>query len=391
MSSNNRNERMQYRRFPGISEDISTLGFGCMRLPLTTEDPKDIDEQRAIEMVRTAIDGGVNYIDTAWPYHRGESEGFVAKALSDGYRDRVHLATKLPSWLIKERSDMDTYLARQLERLQTDHIDYYLIHALNKDFWENLTSLGLFDFLKAVKADGRVRHIGFSFHDTLDMFKTIVDAYPWDFCQIQYNFLDDDGHPGTEGLAYAYEKGVGVIVMEPLRGGALTANVPEEIQQIWDSYPAGPKTPAEWALRWVLDDPRVTTVLSGMSTMGQVLENLATMEHIRSKSLLSEELEVIARVRAIYKSRIQVPCTSCGYCMPCPSGVDIPGSFGSYNNAFIFQDPETYGDNYRRFNAGGLASKCVACGVCEPLCPQHIPIIEMLEKVTELFLTDPVK
>jgi len=208
---------MNYRTFPGAKERLSILGFGCMRLPLNSDDSSDIDTERAKRMVRAAIDRGVNYIDTAYPYHGGNSEAFVAETLQDGYREKVHLATKLPTWLIETREDMDKYLNEQLERLQTDRIDYYLIHALDKQRWAKITELGLFDFMNTAVSDGRVKYIGFSFHDDVDTFKTIIDAYDWDFCQIQYNYLDTEEQAGTEGLAYAYEKHIGIIVMEPLR------------------------------------------------------------------------------------------------------------------------------------------------------------------------------
>ncbi len=303
---------MQYRTFPRYNEEqLSVLGFGCMRLPLNSHKGKDINKELASAMVRKAVDGGVNYIDTAWPYHGGESETFLASALADGYRDKVNLATKMPSWMIKKREDMDRFLDKQLRKLNTDHIDYYLIHTLENAYWETLVQLGLFDFLDRAVSDGRVRRIGFSFHDELPLFKRIIDAYRWDFCQIQYNFLDTDYQAGAEGLDYAYSREIGVIVMEPLRGGSFTKSVPSDVQALWDSAPVS-RSPAEWGLRWVWNDPRVTVVLSGMSTMEQVEENVRIAGEAVPESLTREELEIVDRVSRIYRSRIQVGCTACG-------------------------------------------------------------------------------
>ena len=257
---------MLYRRMNNVVSDLSILGFGCMRLPVTKGG--DIDEKQATKMLRYAIDHGVNYVDTAYPYHKGESEPFLGRALQDGYREKVFLATKLPSWLIKSRADMDHYLDEQLKRLQTDHIDFYLVHGLMKPFWENLWSLGITDFLDDAIADGRIKYAGFSFHDELALFKEIVDAYHWTFCQIQYNFTDEQNQAGTEGLRYAADRGLGIVVMEPLRGGMLTKEIPA-INKIWEKAVVR-RSLSEWALRWVWNHPEVTVVLSGMSSLEQV-------------------------------------------------------------------------------------------------------------------------
>ncbi len=375
---------MQYRQFPKIPKDISILGFGCMRLPQTSNDSKDIDIPRAAAMVRGAIEQGVNYIDTAWGYHGGQSEPFLAKALSEGYRERVYLATKLPSWLIKTREDMDHYLDKQLEKLNTDYIDFYMLHALDRDRWETYCKNDVFGYLDAIKASGKVRHVGFSFHDDPESFRDIIEAYPWDFCQIQYNILDTQVQAGSEGLTYAYERGIGIIVMEPLRGGSLTARIPEEVQQVWDSAPVK-RTPAQWALRWLWNDPRITLVLSGMTTEEQVQENIDTASEAQPESLTEEELQAVEDVRTVYLRKIQVPCTGCNYCMPCPHDVNIPGSFSMYNDAHMFNEIEENRQKYRQMLSGHEASRCTACGTCEPLCPQGIEIIESLKGPVSLF------
>jgi len=259
-----------YRKIPKTGDALSILGFGCMRLPVTAAG--GIDEPRATRQVRDAIDRGVNYLDTAWPYHSGESENFLGRALSDGYRDKVKLATKLSSWMIKSRTDMDSYLNIQLEKLQTDQIDYYLLHTLAGGSWGHLTSLGVTDFLDQAKADGRIVNAGFSFHGILDDFKRIVDAYPWEFCQIQYNYLDQKNQAGKEGLQYAAAKNLGIIIMEPLRGGNLgLPTPPPDVDAIFKEAKFV-RTPVDWALRWIWNHPEVTLVLSGMNREDHIAE-----------------------------------------------------------------------------------------------------------------------
>ena len=377
---------MLYRRMNNVVSDLSILGFGCMRLPVTKGG--DIDEKEATEMLRYAIDHGVNYVDTAYPYHKGESEPFLGRALQGGYREKVFLATKLPSWLIKSRADMDHYLNEQLKRLQTDHIDFYLVHGLMKPFWENLRSLGITDFLDDAIADGRIKYAGFSFHDELALFKEIVDAYHWTFCQIQYNFTDEQNQAGTEGLRYAADRGLGIVVMEPLRGGMLTKEIPA-INKIWEKAVVR-RSLSEWALRWVWNHPEVTVVLSGMSSFEQVEKNVAYAENGFANSLSREELSLFGEAEAEYKRRIKVPCTGCRYCMPCPSNVSIPECFEMYNQGCMFDAPDVAGVNYG-FLGGmfsgspGFASQCQECQECEKKCPQGIPIREELKKVAAYF------
>jgi hypothetical protein len=378
---------MLYRNMKKAESRLSILGFGCMRLPM--KENGQIDEPHATKMLRYAIDNGVNYVDTAYVYHNGESEPFVGRALLDGYREEVNLATKLPSWMIKSREDMDKYLNEQLKRLQTDHIDFYLVHGLMRQFWDKLRPLKVTEFLDEAIEDGRIRYAGFSFHDELGLFKEIVDAYDWDFCQIQYNFMDEGYQAGTEGLRYAAGKGLGIVVMEPLRGGMLSKEIPV-IGDIWKSAPVT-RSPTEWALRWVWNHPEVTVVLSGMSDWEQVVENIAYADKGVSDSLSQTELDLFDRVKAEYGKRIKVPCTGCKYCMPCPSGVSIPECFELYNTACMFDAPEAAKFSYNIVLGGMLsgkpefASQCQECGECLEKCPQKIPIRERLLEVVKYF------
>ena len=378
---------MLYRSMNRVASDLSILGFGCMRLPVTRDGT--IDEKNATEMLRYAIDHGVNYVDTAYPYHNGASEPFLGRALQGGYREKVNLATKLPSWLIKSRADMDCYLDEQLKRLETDHIDFYLVHGLMKPFWENLKPLGVTDFLDDAIADGRIKHAGFSFHDELELFKEIVDAYNWTFCQIQYNFMDEQNQAGTEGLRYAADRGLGIVVMEPLRGGMLTKDIPS-VNDIWRKATVQ-RSLSEWALRWVWNHPEVTVVLSGMSSIEQVEQNVAYTESGVPNSLSQEELSLFREAETEYRKRIKVPCTGCRYCMPCSSNVSIPECFEMYNQGCMFDAPDVASINYNIVLGGmltgnpGFASQCQECGECEERCPQGIPIREHLKKVAGYF------
>ena len=378
---------MLYRKIPKNGDELSILGFGCMRLAV--KDDGSIDEERATKQIRYAIDHGVNYVDTAWPYHMGQSEPFVGRALADGYREKVKLATKLPSWLIQSREDMDTFLDAQLKKLKTDHIDYYLVHALIGELWDTVEKLGVVDFLDKAKADGRIKNAGFSFHGAVDDFNRIVVAYDWDFCQIQYNFLDEINQAGTAGLEYAASKGLGVIIMEPLRGGNLTKNVPPAVKKIWDEAPVK-RTAAEWALRWIWNHPEVTVVLSGMNDEAYIRENLKVADKANPNSLTGNELELVKRVEGKYRELMKVGCTGCRYCMPCPSGVNIPLCFETYNNLYMADDPNGEKFMYAARLGGALglgtpefASQCVQCGECREKCPQHIDIPAVLECVVK--------
>jgi predicted aldo/keto reductase-like oxidoreductase len=380
---------MLYRKIPKNGDELSILGFGLMRLPLTQD--RQIDEDRATRQIRDAIDRGVNYLDTAWPYHGGESENLLGRALADGYREKVKIATKLPSWMINKRGDMDVYLDTQLQKLRTDHIDYYLVHGLAGHLWARLQSLGVAEFLDKAQADGRVVNAGFSFHGILDDFKTIVDAYPWIFCQIQYNFLDEENQAGTEGLEYAASRELGVIVMEPLRGGNLgLPEPPHDIAAIWRKA-AQKRTPVEWALRWIWNRPEVTVVLSGMNEEAHIEENLAIAAEALPGSLTQDELKLVGEAEKKYRELMKIPCTGCGYCMPCPSDVAIPRCFDVYNKMHMFGNEIEAKFSYALSMGGtfsgirAFASQCVRCEECLEKCPQHIEIPDILETVAEEF------
>jgi len=378
---------MLYRKNPKNGDELSVLGFGCMRLPMNEDGT--IDEERATKQVRYAIDHGVNYVDTAWPYHMEQSEPFLGRALADGYRERVKLATKLPSWMVKSREDMDRFLNSQLEKLNTDHIDYYLVHALVGVLWDSVEKLDVADFLDKAKADGRIINAGFSFHGAGKDFNRIVDAYDWDFCQIQYNFLDEKNQAGTAGLEYAASKGLGVIIMEPLRGGILASHVPPAVKEIWDEAPTK-RTAAEWALRWVWNHPEVTVVLSGMNDETDIEENLAVADNAYPNSLTEGELQLVKNVERKYRELMKAGCTGCRYCMPCPQGVNIPSCFELYNSLHMSGNADEAKFLYAAQLSGVLsigepayASQCVQCGECLEKCPQHLEIPELLESVVE--------
>jgi predicted aldo/keto reductase-like oxidoreductase len=376
---------MLYRTIPKNNDQLSILGFGCMRLAGKNE---RIDEKEARNQILYAIDQGVNYLDNAFPYHLGASEPFLGRMLKDGYRDKVKLATKLPPWSVKKPEDMDRILNSQLERLQTDRIDYYLIHALEAENWPKIKEMGVLDFLDRAKKEGRILNSGFSFHGDKDVFKEIVDAYDWEICQIQYNFLDEKNQAGTEGLEYAASKDLGVVVMEPLRGGNLTGRIPKEVEAIWDESEAK-RTPAEWALRWVWNRPEVTCVLSGMNKQKHVEENLRIAGEAEPDSLTQDELQLVERVAKQYRELMKVDCTGCRYCMPCPEGVNIPQCFEIYNNKHVFGD-RLANMTYIIHLVGTLhgrhyASLCTECGKCAKKCPQHLPIPEMLKDVADEF------
>ncbi len=374
---------MQYRQFGNLDWKVSALGFGAMRLPVINNEQTNVDEPEAIRMIRYAIDHGVNYLDTAYPYHGGNSERIVGQALKDGYRERMKLATKMPVRMVESANDFDRIFKEQLERLQTDKIDFYLLHGLNGRSWPKARDLGVLHWAEKKMADGYFDYLCFSFHDDLDVFKAIVDAYDWTMCQVQYNYMDIENQAGREGVEYAANKGMAVVVMEPLRGGKL-GQQPEPVMKVWKSV-SQKRSPAEWALLWVLDQPEVSVALSGMSTMEQVVENVAVASRSAPGILTEEELALYNRVREAYQGLSPIPCTACGYCMPCPNGVDIPRNFQIYNDAVMYSDMRTGRFYYRggRLEEEQRADQCTECSECVDACPQEIPIPEWLKKVHE--------
>jgi predicted aldo/keto reductase-like oxidoreductase len=378
---------MQYRRFGKLDWKVSALGFGCMRFPTQDGDrlSPNIDEAEALRMVRHAIDSGVNYIDTAYPYHGGQSEVVVGKALQDGYREKVRLATKLPVFLVQSTADVDRLLNEQLKKLQTSYIDFYLLHALTGSRWRDIVlKHDLLTRAAAALADGRIRHLGFSFHDEYESFEEIVNGSDlWSFCQIQYNYMDTENQAGTRGLKLAASKGVAVVIMEPLMGGRL-ADPPKDILAAMESFPAR-RTAVEWALQWLWDQPEVSVVLSGMSTITQVEENLRFADNSRIQAFGPAEQALIAEVRERYRERTAIPCSRCNYCMPCPNGVYIPANFEFFNYARLYDDVAGARFKYKVFLTEEQRSgACIDCGVCADLCPQKIPIGEWMPKVSAL-------
>ena len=368
---------MQYRKMGKTGVLVSALGFGCMRFPINEDNT--INEDLAISMLRHAIDSGVNYVDTAYPYHQGTSELVVGKALKDGYREKVYLADKLPVWLLESEDDFDKYLDEQLEKLGTDHIDFYLLHALSKErFEEKVKKFNLTKKLEEARAAGKIRYIGFSFHDSLDIFKEIIDYYDgWDFCQIQYNYINLTHQAGTEGLEYAAAKGLGVIIMEPLLGGKLANLAPH----VAEAFPEG-KAHVEYALDYLWDKAEVSLLLSGMSTPEQVEDNLLYAGRSHVGMVTEEDRKAYAKAKEIFDKMALVNCTKCAYCMPCPFGLNIPELFAAYNMT------ASHGMTPAKEAYAALSTKadvCRACHHCEKECPQHIKISEIMPKVAKIF------
>ena len=373
---------MQKVPFGKLGFDVSRLGMGCMRLPTMQKDGKTvIDREAAISMIRSGIDQGINYVDTAYPYHDGESEIVVGQALKDGYREQVKLATKLPIWLVKEEKDMNRLLDEQLKKLDVPYVDFYLLHAMNKDRMELMRSLNYKKFFQEALADGRIRHAAFSFHDDKDCFLDILHDYDnWSMAQIQYNYLDDDKQATEEGLKAAGKAGVPLVIMEPLRGGAL-ANPPADVQQLMEGYEVK-RSAVEWAFSYVANYAEVATILSGMSNQQQLDENIRIFDSLTVGGLTDADKAFVKQIKETYLARVPIGCTGCRYCVPCPNDVFIPSVFHSYNeNAMLGQDWKHNWNYGNLVKDGADASKCVGCGACEAQCPQSLPIIELLSRI----------
>ena len=369
---------MQYRK-DKYGNELSILGYGCMRFPQRLG---KIDMQETEKQLMAAIEGGVNYLDTAYIYPGSETA--VGEILEkNNARDRVYIATKLPHYLIKSKEDMEKKFQEELKRLRTDHIDYYLMHMLTDPAtWERLKAYDIENWLAEKKASGAIRQVGFSYHGNSAVFCELVDVYDWDFCQIQYNYLDEHSQAGRKGLNYAHSKGLPVVIMEPLRGGRLVNNLPEMAQKLMAEHPLG-YTPAQWAFRWLWDQKEVTVVLSGMNSMEMVEENIKTASAVQIGQMDESQQDMLKQVVQTINASLKVGCTGCGYCMPCPKGVDIPGTFSAYNR--YYNDSKFVGlkeyfmcTTLRKNSAA--ASQCIGCGKCEKHCPQGIPIREKLQE-----------
>jgi len=377
---------MKYRKLGKTEKSISTIGLGCMRLP--TKDnlqmSQNIDEIETTKMIEYAIDNGINYFDTAYPYHGGKSEVVIGKILNNFKRNEFYLATKSPVWFINSEGDFTRLLEEQLTKLKFDYIDFYLLHSLDSNRWNNIVKkYNVLSELEDAKQKGLVKHIGFSFHDSFDVFKSIIDEYDkWEFCQVQYNYMDIENQAGKKGVDYAFAKDLGVIIMEPLRGGRL-ANPPENVKAIINSYKPL-RTPQEWAMRWLWSQKEISTVLTGSSNLEQLKQNIDFVNNAIDFEFSNEDLEFIEKVKKAYLDRIKIDCTKCNYCLPCPNGVNIPRNFELYNDVFIYENPIPPRMTYQRFMPDiEKASNCIQCEECESKCPQKLEISKLLLSVDE--------
>ena len=370
---------MKYRTMGKLNIRSSAFGLGCMRFNGAASGDSTIDEEKAIALIRQAIDGGVTYLDTAYVYLEKTSEIVLGKALRDGYRDRVTIATKMPLEAVHDRASMEALLEEELGKLQTDHIDFYLMHGINREKWEKFKAIGAPQFFDDMKKAGKIRFKCFSFHGPYEDFEYIINDWDWDMVQIQYNYMDINNQAGTKGLELAGSKGIPVVIMEGLLGGRL-AKAPENVQALYDAFPVK-RSPVEWGFRWLCNHPEVAVVLSGCNEPEQVAENLKIFDTVDTGIMSPEELQLMDDVRAAYISRTKVGCTGCRYCMPCPNGVNIPGVFSSWNNVSLYNvDPRDDGGMRMSREHDSGADRCIGCGACEAACPQHLNIIESLQQ-----------
>lgn len=373
---------MKYRTMGKLGIRTSAFGLGCMRFNGEASGDSTINEEKAISLIRKAIDGGVTYLDTAYVYLNKTSEIVVGKALEDGYREKVTIATKMPLGHVKDRGSMEALLEEELTKLQTDHIDFYLMHGIDKNEWEKFKAIGAPEFFDDMKREGKIRYKCFSFHGPYEDFEYILNDYDWDMVQIQLNFMDIENQAGLKGLRLAGEKGIPVVIMEGLLGGRLS-HAPENVQALYDAFPVK-RSPVEWAFRWLCSHPEVAVVLSGCNEPGQIEENLRIFDTVEAGVMDEAELKLMENVRNAYLDRTKIGCTGCKYCMPCPNGVNIPGIFSVWNNVSLYcVDPaDDWGLKRIRISGAG-ADKCVGCGACEAACPQHLPIAEQLQRAWE--------
>ncbi len=370
---------MKYRTMGKLGIQASAFGLGCMRFNGAASGDSVIDEQKAISLIRRAIDGGVTYLDTAYVYLDKTSEIVLGKALRDGYRDRVTIATKMPMEYVHNREEMQALLDSELAKLQTDHIDFYLMHGINKEKWEYFKSIGAREFFEDMKKAGKIRYKCFSFHGPYSDFEYVLNDWDWDMVQIQYNFMDVDNQAGWKGLELAGSKGIPVVIMEGLLGGRLS-RAPRNVQALYDAFPVR-RSPVEWAFRWLCNHPQVSVVLSGCNEAEQIDDNLRIFDTVEAGIMEEAELRLMDEVRAAYLSRTKIGCTGCRYCMPCPNGVQIPGIFSVWNNVSLYEIDPKEDWNFRQIREkNGGADNCVGCGACEAACPQHLGIIEGLRQ-----------
>ncbi|MBN1435032.1 aldo/keto reductase [Candidatus Fermentibacterales bacterium] len=375
---------MRYRSFGSEEWHPSALGFGAMRLPLLKPgSPSSIDEDLSSAMLDYAIDHGVNLLDTAYPYHAGESERFLGRYLERRRPGHVLLSTKLPSWKIESRDDMDRFFEEQLARLRRDSFDIYLLHGLDHQSWEKLSGLGVLDWAARRMADGEISRLGFSFHDGPEDFRHIIDAWDgWSCCMLQYNYMDVDRQAGADGVRYAASRGIAVIAMEPLRGGQLSRRPPEGVRRLWEAS-ARRMSAVEWALQWVWDQPEVSLLLSGMASMEQVRQNVEFACRSGPGTLSDPERGLVAEVRSEYRKLSAIDCTGCGYCLPCPEQILIPYLFDLFNSAYLYDDLDGMRRAYGWIRREARADACTSCGHCESRCPQGLRVPELLARVHE--------
>ena len=375
---------MIYRKLGNTGIELSELGLGCMRLPVIDGNASNIDVEKVRELIKFAVENGVNYFDNALTYHNGNAEKVVGKIIKEeGLRDKIYLGTKLPVWKAKSQEDCERIFEEQLASLQTDYLDLCFLHNMDYTNWETAKKYNVLEVFDKKIKEGKIKHIGFSCHGDFKLFKEICDAYKWEFCLLQFNYMDTDYQAGVEGIEYAGKKGLGVIIMEPLKGGQLANKPPESVQKIWDKCNKE-RTAAQWGLAFLYNRPEISCVLSGMNTIEMLKENIETASKFNVGSLSKEEEALYPLVKAEYEKLIKIPCTRCQYCLPCPMGIDITANFDYYNMGYIHNSIDYAKGFYNRpYFATRKATNCVGCGSCLKKCPQHLDIPKYLKMISE--------